>query len=379
MLVPKAKKEDLANFVMNDIIPLKRSSYPLNAFGEYIRRELSGRDIFYIPEKFLKVVLGGVQDDGSYSPNSLAEFYSQYFGIGLPQTDRVRYINSIKNGMKSVGIAIKSDPDGKKIDSNYNNAFSMFHYISAIDNLCTKIINKSVRKGSISQSEAIASSSFKEDDGKMLIDNPSQVLSLIRDFYNLALKVLPTYNEYSIFLTSLHHVSRDYLVEAYPSISDKFNNIINDLDLEMRLITNLPITDKYIDYIFFKRDGIAFSIFNLYDNIFSLSTFLSSQSQTLFDGVNNEYSNFLINAKKSVAGILDTTASKLIESQRQEFPILLTENGFTEEYTEFPNQYISAFSKSISPLLFSKCAHLEVTNTRYATITIYNHMAQVLQ
>lgn len=379
MITSKAKIKDLANFVKNDIIQLKLSSYPLNAFGEYIRRELSERDIFYIPEKFRKVVLGGVQENGSFLPNSLAQFYSQYFGIGLTQTDRAKYMNSIKNGLKPEGIVIKSDPKVKDINSN--GQYTMFRYISLIDNLCTAIINKSIAKGIISQSENITSS-FKEEDGDMLIDNPPQILSLIKNFYNTALKILPTYNEYSLFLYSINGVSKDYILEVYHSIMNDFSDFINLLDLEIKPIVDQFSTQKYIEYVFpksFPEDGMASNISNLFISIFDLSKFLSSDALSLYDGVQDEYLNFLTEAKKSVTGILDTTASKLINSTRREFTILLDKNGFTDEYSVIPNQYISAFSKSISPLLFSGCAHLEITHSRYVDITIYNHMAPVLQ
>jgi len=380
MVTPKAKKDDLADFIKNDIVPLKNFNSPLNAFGEYLYRELSGRDILYIPEKFQKIILGGVQENGSFSTNSLAEFYSQYFGIGLPQIDRVRYINSVKNGVRPESIVIKSDPAEKKIDSNGQNNFSMFHYISAIDTLCTKIINKSIAKSIIPQiPENSDLSSFEEKDNDALIDNLSQILFMIRDFYNASLKILPTYNEYSMFLDSIRGIPKDYLMEAYPSIANEFSNLMDNLDLEIKRIVDLPITNKYIEYVFPKQDGIASDIFNLYGNIFDLSYFLFSQPDNLFDGVMDEYSNFLKNAIKSVDGILDSNASKLIKSTQREIYISIDEKGFTSEYSVFPNQHISAFSKSISPLLFSGCAHLEITHTRYASITIYNHIAGVLQ
>lgn len=390
MVTPKAKKEDLVNFVKNCIIPLKSSSYPLNALWEYMRRELSEQDILYIPEKFKKVVLGGIKEDGSFSPNSLAEFYSQYFGIGLTQIDRVKYINSVKNGIKPEGITIKSDPAGKKIDYNSQNDFSMSHYVYNIDNLCNFIINKSVAKGIISQSDDIKSS-FNEGDENVLIDNPSQILSLIKNFYNASLNVLPTYNEYSLFLNSINGVSKDYILEAYPSIINDFSDFINLLDLKIKPIVDHSSTQKYIEYIFpkvfpedihssFPEDAsISSNIFSLFKSIFGLSNFLYSQTLTLFDGVRNEYLNFLTNAKESVKGILDTTASKLIKSTKKEFKILVDKNGFTKQYSEFPNQHISALSKSISPLLFSGCAYLEIPYFRYADITIYNNIAGVLQ
>jgi len=379
MITPKAKKEDLADFIKNDIVPLKHFSSPLNAFGEYLYRELSGKDVLYIPEKFKKIILGGVQENGSFSPNSLAEFYSQYFGIGLPQIDRVRYMNSVKQGVKPEGITIKSDPTGKKIDFNGQNDFSMFHYISAINSLCTKIINKSVAKGIIPQiSESSDLSSFGEKDDDALIDNPSQVLSLIKDFYNASLKILPTYNEYSMFINSIYG-ARDYLMEAYPSIANEFSNFMDNLDLEIKRIVDLPSNNKYIEYVFPKQDGLVANIFNLYGNIFGLSYFLSSQPDNLFDGVIDEYSNFLRNAIKSVNGILDSNTNKLIKNaQKESFIINIDEKGFTNGYNdEFPNQHISAISKSISPLLFSGCAYVEIGN--YGRIVVHNNLVGVLQ
>lgn len=379
MTTQKYKKDDLANFVKNDIVSLKRNSAPLSKFGEYIRRELSGRDVLYVPEKFQKIVLGGVQENGSFSPNSLAEFYSQYFGIGLTQTDRVRYMNSVRNGVMPETIVIKSEVSEKNLVFNAQNTFSMFHYASAIDDLCTSIIKKSVDKGIISSSESDASDTIdqKDEESLALIDHPSLILDMIRDFYNASLKILPQYNEYSMFLYSIQGVPKDYITEAYPSVANEFSTMVEDLDLEIKRIANLPSTSNYIEYMFPRQEGMVSDIVILYRNVFMLSYLLFSKTNTLFDGVMNEYSIFISDATKSVNGILDSNASTLAKSKEREIYIYIDEKGFTDGYNPvFPNEHISAISKSISPLLSSGCFSLELS---YKTIVLHNNIVRVLQ
>lgn len=377
MVIPKAKKEDLANFVRNDIIPLEHFSSLLNSFGEYLRKEMSGRDTSFISERLQKVILGGVQKNGSFAPNSLAEFYNEYFGIGLSQTDRVRYVNSVNNGVKPQNIVIKSDPNGKIADINTQNNFSMFHFIVDINNLCTTIVKKSIAKGIIPQITEVNVSSFKEEEGEALIDNPSQVLSQIKDFYNASLKILPTYNDYSMFLYSITNIPKDYLIEAYPSIAGEFSNLTNILDLEIKPIVELPITSNYMECVFSKQDGIASAIGRLIGSIFDLSFFMTSKPNTLFEGATDEYTNFLKNGSKSLNGILDAIGNAIIKRRDREIYIEIDEKGFSTSYVdEYNNQHVSAFSKSISPLLFSGVVSLGTSNR---SIILRNHLAGVMQ
>ncbi|SMD31422.1 hypothetical protein [Picrophilus oshimae] len=368
MITCKASKEDLIDFVNNYILPLKKISYKLVSYGNYLRRELSGESIVSINDNLKKLVLGGINQSGVLQ-NSLSEFYKKYFGIGLTKNDINRYINSNGNFEIQKNIKISSDINGLDIDDPYKKYISMFYIIKNIDSDCNIIITKASSKGfNLNYMDENLNDNFYLG----LVNNPNNVLALIKDFYNASLKILPTYNGYSMFLRSITNIPKDYAFEAYKGLKNNLNSLSGILDLEIKPIINLNI--EYIEFIFTQKDGLSDNILKLIGDIFKLSNFMHENSGDLFEGIKSEFEIYLSNSYNSLNGIIDDNAKKVLKTS--ETRLNVDSNGFIDSYNlDFPNMHISEVLKSISPLAFSGCI---LIHKDYNSIHIRNNLYGVI-
>lgn len=370
MVVCKPSKENLSDFVNNYILPLKKLSYKIVSYGNYLRKELSGESIVSISnDKFNKLILGGINQSGVLQ-NSLSEFYKKYFGVGLTKDDISRYINSSSNSEVQKNIKISSDINGLDIDDPYKKYISMFFLIKNIDNNCNLIIRKANSKGvSINYTDE----NLNDDFYLALVNDPTKVLALIQDFYNASLKILPTYNEYTMFLSSITNIPKSYAFEAYKDLKNNLSGLTVLLDLEINPIMN--INSDYVEFIYPRKDGLSANILTLiYNDIFTLSDFMYKISENLFEGIKPEWKVYLSNGYNSLNGMMDNNAKKILSIK--ETYLTVNDNGFIENYdVNFPNAHISDVLKSISPLVFSGCILIE---KNYNNIQIKNRLYGVI-
>ena len=346
MITCKSSKEDLMDFVNNYILPLKKISYKLVSYGNYLTSKLSGESIVSINDNLKKLVLGGINQSGVLQ-NSLSKFYKRYFGIGLIEDDIKRYINSNGNFEVQKNIKISSDINGFDIDDQYKNNISMFYIMKNIDHDCNIIITKANLKGiNINYNNEILNDDFYFS----LINDPYNVLVLIKDFYNASLKILPTYNEYTRFLYSITNIPKDYIFNAYKNLKNNINSLSGVIDLEIKPIINL--NSDYIEFVFPQNDGVLDNILKIIGNIFMLSKFMHKESEDLFEGIKSEWEIYLNNSYNSLNGIIDDNAKKILNASQINLDV--DNNGFINKYNPyFPNMHISEVLRSISPLAFS--------------------------
>ena len=140
----KAKKDDLIEFVNQNIINLAGISNKLTAYGEYLRKEFYGKNIVDTQDTLKKIILGGINKSG-IAENSLSKFYIEYFGVGLTNENVQRYINSNGNLQAQKNIAISFDGEGRDIDDL--NKKSMFYHIKKISDFCNALIARVSAKG----------------------------------------------------------------------------------------------------------------------------------------------------------------------------------------------------------------------------------------
>ncbi len=368
MITCKSSTEDLIDFVNNYILPLKKISYKLVSYGNYLRTELSGQSIVSINDNLKKLVLGGI-NQSEVLQNSLSEFYKKYFGIGLTKNDINRYINSNGNFEIQKSIKISSDINGLDIDDISKRDISMFYIIKNIGNDCNIIITKANLKGiNINYNDEILNDEFYLG----LVNDPNNVLALIKDFYNASLKILPTYNEYARFLRSITDIPKDYIFNAYKDLKNNLSSLSVSLDLKIKPIINLNI--EYIEFIFAQKDGLSDNILKLISDIFRLSYFMHKTSGNLFEGIKSEWEIYLSNSYNSLNGIIDDNAKKVLKTS--EARLNVDSNGFIESYNlDFPNMHISEVLKSISPLAFSGCI---LIYKDYNSINIRNELYGVI-
>jgi hypothetical protein len=363
----KAKKDDLIEFVNQNIINLAGISNKLTAYGEYLRKEFYGKNIVDTQDTLKKIILGGINKSG-IAENSLSKFYIEYFGVGLTNENVQRYINSNGNLQAQKNIAISFDGEGRDIDDL--NKKSMFYHIKKISDFCNALIARVSAKGfNITYNR----DNYDENMYLDLVEHPNNVVSLIRDFYNYSLRVLPTYNGFSMFLKSITVISERYAIEAYPDLKNNLNYLLMLLDGEIKPILNLNI--EYIEFILPIKNGLLSNIINLQNEIFSLSVFAKHNSESLFNGIEDEWWKYLNNSYTSIKEMLDDNARKIIRNKTTTLNI--DEKGFVNKFDfNFPNFSLSEVLKSILPLRFAGC--ISIGGSFNNSLEIINHLHGVI-
>ncbi len=318
-------------------------------------------------ENLKKLILGGITKSGIIE-NSLSSFYKQHFGVGLTNENIQRYLNSNGNLQAQRNIMISFDGEGHDID--YQNKESMFYHIKKISDFCNIIIDK-VRSKKLNIN--YIPENYDENMYLDLVEHSNNVVSLIRDFYNYSLRVLPTYNRFSMFLKSITFISERYAIEAYPDLKENLNSLLMLLDGEIKPILNFNI--EYIEFILPKNNGLLSYIIKLQNEIFNLSVFTKHNSEFLFNGIEDEWQKYLKNNYNSLKEMLDDNAMKIIRNKTTMLNV--DEKGFISKYDfNFPYFSLSEVLKSILPLGFAGCISIGSYNNN--SIEIINHLYGVI-
>lgn len=341
---------ELVEFININIIPLRDVTHKIVAYGEYLRKEFSGKNIVDIDENLRKLILGGITKSG-VSENSLSKFYKEHFGVGLTDENIQRYLNSNGNSQVQKNIEISLNEEDVYMDNNKNK--SMFYYMKKIDTHCSEIIAKARVKG---LNIPYTSDNLDKNTYLELVENPIKVVTLLKDVYNYSLKVLPSYNEFIMFLDSITNNSADYVLEAYPKIKDSLDSFLDLMDAEINPLLKLDI--DFIKFIQPINSGMLSNIIDLKYEVFSLSDFANEKSNFLFNGVEDERKKHLSNNYNSLKGMLDDNAMKILMNRT--IILNVDEKGFISKYDyNFPNFSLSEFLKSILPLRFAGCISIE--------------------
>jgi len=215
-MVGYSDKSSWEEFIKEHIIPLKEISGALINYWKFLFNKINNKPVDeLIEDKRVKaILLGGVNESGEYSERSLALFYKKFFGV---YTDVKAIVEHLKQELTPnvKGIVEKS--------TFINFAEDVFKITNEIVNLAQQ--NKILEGFNVREIDI----SFEE-----LISDPEKVATIIKEFYELVLKVTVNYNQRTLFLWTIKKITRRYLVAAYPEFEneEKFEELQKIIGLE---------------------------------------------------------------------------------------------------------------------------------------------------
>ena len=273
-------KEDWKNYVQQYVIPLWRDSWLLKEYWEELKNEFESLPFDEVKEEDKPLLLGGIVQgkEEIYTKNSLAKFYTKFFGLKLKDVQSWILQSQTGEVLTEISVEVVETEFIKFV----KNVFNLLDYGLMHQQLVTD---------------------YKEPDFdyEELKRNTNKVKILITNFYQGLLNISLNYNYGTFFLCSINQITYRYMKTAYPRIDDALDFLINEFGLT-DLDWNNPIksdTDTYKDYTIYcfpeyspnnKGESFGGAICILNENIwriFSYSTEIKNTLEMLFGNVPN--------------------------------------------------------------------------------------------
>ena len=219
-------KNEWKNYIKSYLMPLWEDSLILREFFENLKSEFQNVLLRDVSQEDLPLLLGGIipVEDQVYKRNSLAKFYSRFFGL------KISDFQSWVLGAGLTGVDPKVIVD--------ETAFTRFVSESF------KWADRAMRYQTLVEytEPNVDYATFKKD--------PNKLKDLISDFYQCILNISVNYNYYTFFLWSLNQITYKFMKEAYPRIDQIMDMLQMDFGLT-RLKWRIPFSEDssfYKDY-----------------------------------------------------------------------------------------------------------------------------------
>lgn len=225
--VDYASKDTWRNYIESQVIPLWRDTLILKEFLENLRNEFQNLPLNSIGEEDLPLLLGGVipNREEVYRRNSLAKFYSRFFGLKLSD------LQSWILGGGFVGSEIKVIVEETSFIRFVNELFNW--------------LDRAVLYQTLVEYEepAVPYDELKEDSERLK--------DLVRNFYQAVLGFSVNYNYHTFFLWSIKQLPQKFMEAAYPRIGQTMDFIQQEFGL-IKLKWNAPFSEDsklYNEYV----------------------------------------------------------------------------------------------------------------------------------
>lgn len=199
--------DEWKSYIKNHIIPLWRNALILKEFFEYLKSGFQGIPLRSVNEEDLPLLLGGVVPtrEQVYKRNSLAKFYSKFFGLNLSD------LQSWMLGGGISGTEVKVIVEETTFTRLVNEVF--------------KWLDRAIHYQTLVKYEEPA---LAYDELK---NNPQKLKELVKDFYQAALSISVNYNYHTFFLWSIKQIPYRFMKEAYPKIDQITDFLQNEFGL----------------------------------------------------------------------------------------------------------------------------------------------------
>ncbi|KKM17289.1 hypothetical protein LCGC14_1677290 [marine sediment metagenome] len=374
--------EEWKNYAKTYLVPLQKNALLLSEFRSFLLKKTTNnlKEFFNNNESIRKILLGGINEQGHYEPNSLAEIIKKTLGIEIMRREYI-YHKRLGNDPFDKGVKCKS----KK---------TLFrHFIKQIKMETTKILT----------SLSIETSTINSGEIDEIFNNPEKILDIIKGLYTKILSFSANYNQQTFFIRNFYCIPYFYILEAYPKLKSNFDILKDILGLKESFIPSIKDEDKERLTIWGYADGglaeKIFSLQNLFelyldfsdsfitipgmDEMMSRENFTSIINMVIKDPINLavdyikkieeeitlpyslEFQPYRIN----ISGYNKNLQLILINQK-----IVKVTNGYSPKtryafYLERPKIHISEFIETIAPFLFLGVAELfEIESIHYPKI-----------
>lgn len=216
--VDYTSKDMWRNYIESQVIPLWRDTWTLKEFFENLLSEFQGLSLIDIGEEYMSLLLGGVvpSKEEVYRRNSLAKFYSRFFGL------RISDLQSWVLGGGVVGGEIKVIVEETSFTRFVNELF--------------KWLDRAVRYQTLVEYKepTLPYDELKKD--------PQRLKVLVSNFYQALLGISVNYNYHTFFLWSIRQIPYKFMEVAYPRIGQTMGFLQQEFGLT-ELKWNTPFSE----------------------------------------------------------------------------------------------------------------------------------------
>ena len=236
--------EEWKRFVENQILPLynsiskviklreKLDDLLINDFPNLIRNNISIK----------KILLGGIDNNGNYKPNSLAGIYSEFIGVSI-------------NTKEWISLSKQPGIDAAEyIKCNFTDTpfLQVARYVKEITNKLLSLVG--IKKDNI-----------KKDEIEDIIENPEKVWDELSSIHKQLVSISANYSYHTFFTINTRCIPRYYLEQAYPKLRNKFEDVAEFLGLEPIFIPDVKEEEIKRNYTLWghKENGFADLLYKL--------------------------------------------------------------------------------------------------------------------
>ena len=212
------KEEEWKGYIENQVIPLWNKAWILQEFFDNLK-EFNGLNLDSIDEEEKPLFLGGVTPgkENIYVRNSLAKFYSKFFGL------RLKDIQSwIFSKQEEIPIEVEAEGTETEFIKFAKDVFSFLDFALQSQQLIIDYVEPTL-------------------DYKGLKRDPNKLKEIIKDFFQGILNIAANYNYHTFFLCSINQISRKFMKAAYPMIDEALNFLTSQFGLT-ELVWNNPLS-----------------------------------------------------------------------------------------------------------------------------------------
>ena len=222
-------KEEWKNYIQQYVIPLWGDAWLLKEYWEELKNEFDSLPFDEVKEEDKPLLLGGIVQgkEEIYTKNSLAKFYTKFFGLKLK--DIQPWILQSQTGEALTEISVEV------VETEF------IKFVKEVFNLLDY---------GLMHQQIITNYQEPEHNYEELKRNPNKVKNLITNFYQDLLNISLNYNYGTFFLCSINQITYRYMKAAYPRIDEVLDFLINEFGLT-ELDWNNPIkpnTKTYKEY-----------------------------------------------------------------------------------------------------------------------------------
>ena len=210
--------EEWQSFVRNQILPLHKSISKVvklrKSLEELLSNDLS--DLIRNSTNIKQILLGGVDENGDYKPNSLARIYKEFLGVSI-------------NTKEWVSLSKQPGIDAAEyIKCNFTDT-PFLQFVKDIK----EIVDRLLYLAEIDEEEV------KDDEIEDILENPEKIINELKDIYTRLVGISANYSYYTFFTINTRCIPRYYIEQAYPKLKYKFEKVAEFLGLEPKFIPDI--------------------------------------------------------------------------------------------------------------------------------------------
>jgi len=282
-------ESEWAAYFQNDIKKLAKSCLVIKKFWDELKIRCDGKALKDLQDEFdyIPILLGGVTPDGKYTENSLAKVYATLLGF------KPENIHDLVERFKR-GLPVTTKIVVRKTD--------FINFIENILDVVISILKQAENKGVIMDSNIDV-----RVDYFAVLSNHQKLIEILESFVNYVAKILPNYNQKSLFVWTLSKLTYKYMISAYPMLENGaiFERIKSILGLD--IIFSPKVEDDSIKRLYevysYCDDSIGKELIRLFKSVWNYFSYFSRDLKIVFPELpnfKNEFHELAMNSLKSI-------------------------------------------------------------------------------